>query len=191
MPDNYSGQSVRKPSVEVYDEVLSGKLMRFPSGFFSDNGIVDMTNTCIPIIKHLIEEILKWDDAQICQLLSREVFHNYKLSGMLSHYFNDSPYEAINAAYPDRFKPWEMQCLPRNYWNEKTSTEAVKWLIEEKLGWNEEQVCKNISVAVFKQYNLGGLLRTSFKDSSYDAIVATYPEKYFRTEYNLCLKNKN
>lgn len=95
-------------SIEIYELVLSGKLKRFPKDFFSCQGIVNIENVCIPIIQYLIEEKLKWNNRDICNKLTRKIFRKYKLGGMLTHIFNDSPYAAINTAYPDRFKEWEL-----------------------------------------------------------------------------------
>ena len=39
--------------------------------------------------------------------------------------------------YPNKFKPWELKSAPNNYWNNETTLEAIKWMIEEKLKWND------------------------------------------------------
>ncbi len=95
-------------SIEIYELVLSGKIKRFPKGFFSCQGIVNIENVCIPIIQYLIEKKLNWNNEDISTKLTRKTFREYKLGGMLTHIFNDSPYMAINVAYPGRFKSWEI-----------------------------------------------------------------------------------
>ena len=52
----------------------------------------------------LIEELLKWSKQGIENNLTKKVFKRNGLGGMLSVVFNDSPYAAIDNAYPGKFK---------------------------------------------------------------------------------------
>jgi hypothetical protein len=55
-------------------------------------------------------------------------------NGMLQSCFNSSPFEAINAAYPNKFKPWELPKVPICFWNSKENCiAALKWVTKEKL----------------------------------------------------------
>lgn len=148
--------------VEIYELVLNGNIQRFPANFFSSNGIIDKANTCIPIIKYLFEEKLKWNKDEICKYLTRKTFREYALGGMLTHYFNDSPYEILNLAYPNKFQPWELKGCKRNYWNNENAIKAVKWLIEEKLHLSREEVCKNICTQTFRENGLGRYVKNMF-----------------------------
>lgn len=95
-------------AIDIYKQVLQNKLQRFPREFFSSQGSINMTNVCIPVIKYMIEEKLEFKDGEIKGKITREIFRKYKLGGMLSHIFNDSPYAAINVAYPNKYKEWEI-----------------------------------------------------------------------------------
>lgn len=95
--------------IEIYEDVLSGRLQRFPKDFFSYEGKICMENICTPIIKYLIEDKLNWSEEDIKNNLERKTFRENKLGGMLTHIFNDSPYLAINTAYPNKYKPWELK----------------------------------------------------------------------------------
>lgn len=174
---SFGTEDKKTEAIKVYEEVLSKRLYRFPAGFFSSYGIVDYTNVCIPIIKHLIEEILKWDHEEVCKNITRKTFHDYALAGMLSHYFNDSPYAALEIAYPGEYKPWELDACPRNFWNEENAVLAVRWLYDEKLKWDIEQICSMTTVRLFKENGLDGMLRTCFKDSPTLAILYSYPDE--------------
>ncbi len=174
---SFSTEDKKPESIKVYEDVLSGKIYRFPAGFFSSYGIIDYTNVCIPIIKYLIDEILKWNHEEVCKNITRKTFHDYALGGMLSHYFNDSPYAALDVAYPGEYKPWELAACPRNFWNKDNAILAVRWLYDKKLKWSLEQICSMTNVRLFKENGLDGMLRICFKDSPTLAILNAYPDE--------------
>lgn len=109
MPDRAWIEIQQMNPIEIYEEVLNGRMTRFPKDFFSYEGKYCKRNICVPIIKYLIEEKLNWDKTEIKNNLTRKVFREYKLGGMLTHIFNDSPYLAINTTYPNQYHPWEMK----------------------------------------------------------------------------------
>ncbi len=80
---------------------------------------------------------------------------------MIQRCFNSSPFEALNAAYPNKFKEWELPNVPRNFWNsEKNCITATKWLIEEKLKFDIKTAKEKLSKRHFKNNNLSGLYAT-------------------------------
>ena len=107
---------------------------------------------------------------------------------MLQFCFNGSPYQALNTTYPNKFKEWEFKNVPINFWNKEKGIEATKWLIEEKLKLTDEELKEQLSVNLFKDNNLGGMLRSCFNDSPYRAINSTYPNRFkpedFKYSYN-------
>jgi hypothetical protein len=90
-------------------------------------------------VKWLIEERLKWSDEEIKSKLSQETFKENGLNGVL-RYFNSSPYQAMEAAYPGRFKKWEFTQMGMWEGEEglKLAKEATRWLIEKKLKWSDD-----------------------------------------------------
>lgn len=188
--DNSLCTEEKPEAVKIYEDVLLGKIHRFPSNFFSSSGVIDYTNTCIPIIKYLIEERLKWTRDDVCKYLTRKTFHQNALGGMLSHYFDDSPYEALDTAYPGVFKPWELKGCMRNYWNEQTGILATRWLFDIKLDWDISKICSNLSVQLFRENGLSGMLRTCFNDSPTEAIKKSYPEEFTVDENHELIRPK-
>ena len=89
--------------------------------------------------------------------------------------FKDSPYLALEAAYPGRFKPWELSYVPMNYWTKETAGEAVRWLFEDKLKWSYDERINNVSVDLFKKHGLGSVLNRLFKNSPYSFMKNAYP----------------
>ena len=160
--------------VEIYKLRLNGSIEKFPRGIFFSAPFVN-TEVGVILTKYLIEEILKWSDEDIRNKLNIEIFIKYKLKGMLISLFEGSPYQAIEETYPGKFKPWELRVVPHDYWNEETAKEATRWLIQEKLNWSFEDVCKNLTADIFKKYRLNGMLTKIFDGSPYKALEVTYP----------------
>ena len=65
---------------------------------------------------------------------------------MLLLCFNNSPYDALNSVYPNKFKLWELKKINKGIWNKEMGKEAVKWLIEEKLKFSDEEIRNQLSV---------------------------------------------
>ena len=63
----------------------------------------------------LIEEKLKWSDEDIRKKLSKKIFKENSLGGMLSNLFKNSPYLAIENAYPGKFKQWELSGVSKSF----------------------------------------------------------------------------
>jgi hypothetical protein len=104
------------------------------------------------------------------------------LWGMLSVLFVQSPYKAINLAYPNRFKSWEFKRVPMNYWTVETGIVAIRWLIEEKLKWSEDDIKRNLSCNVFIENGIGGMFSVVFKSIVFDAINSAYPGRFMPWE---------
>jgi predicted transposase YbfD/YdcC len=168
-------------AVEVYELVLSRKLKLFPPNFWSSE--LGLKNAA-EITRYLIEDRFKWSEDDIRKKLTQQFFYDNKLCGMLRQLFNSSPYKAINYAYPNTFKPWDFKMAPWSYWNKENCIDAIKWLIEEKLKWDEESIKKNLTQKTFTENNLYGMLVRMFNYSPYEAINTAYPGKFKCWEFN-------
>ena len=137
----------------------------------------------------LIEEKLKWSDEDVRKKLSVNIFRKNSLIWMLTILFNGSPYGAIENAYPGKFKQWELPSVPKNFWNMETAKEATIWLIEEKLKWSDDDIKQNLSLKIFKENPLVGMLNVLFNGSPYLAIENAYPGKFKPWEFTQVPKN--
>lgn len=165
----------KSTAIEIYKMILKGDLKKFPAGFWQRP---EANKNAMEVTKYLLEEILKWSSSDIKNKISANVFVEYRLNGMIQQVYKQSPFEAINAIYPNRYKPWELGKVPTKYWTLDIGIKATKWLIEEKLKWQENDIKEKISHKVFFENGLGGMLRQLFNSSPYDAINATYPNKF-------------
>ena len=126
--------------------------------------------------KWLIEDKLKWSKSEVKEKITHQVFIDNNLLGMLKRVYNCSIWEAINDSYPNQFMPWEIGVHVANeYWTKERGIAATKWLIEEKLKWDKNKICENLTKEVFIKNNLYGMLQRCFESSPYRAINETYP----------------
>lgn len=154
------------------------ELLSIPNSYWKEEP------TVIEAIKWLVEEKLKWDDIDMMRKLNIEVFNDNRLMRMLKYVYNYSPYEAINSAYPNKFKPWQFDKIwqfkknPRNYWSVDTGIEAIRWLIDEKLRWNEETILNSLNKKFLRKNKLGDMVNIIFNGSELEAINSAYPNKF-------------
>ena len=159
-----------------------------PHNFWTKEKIIEAT-------KWLVEEKLKLSDEGLKEKLSRKIFTDNGLGGMLYNCFNDSPYQAINLVYPNKFKEWEFNSVPKNFWTKEKGAEATRWLIEEKLKLSDVDLKEKLSSKLFEDNGLGSMLNTCFNSSPYQAINETYPNKFkpedFKYFYNCSKETKS
>lgn len=140
-------------------------------------------------IRYLIENILGWDEEQIKKHLNQEIFSNNNLGGLIaSRHYKGSPYKALEEAYPNKYLPWELSCVPIGFWESKDNRiSATKWLFETNLNWSIEDIKSNISQQIFKDYGLLGLL-SKYEGRLYKVISEAYPQIH---EWELPFVNKS
>lgn len=130
----------------------------------------------IAATRWLIEEKLKWSEKEIIEKLNQQVFSQNNLIGMLKRAFSCNLFEAIEATYPGKFKKWQIgDHVKNNHWNKDEGIIAVKWLIEDKLKWNDQDIKKNYSKQIYKDNNLYGMIQSCFNASPFEAINSAYP----------------
>jgi hypothetical protein len=131
-------------------------------------------------LKWLFEEKLKWTNKEFKDLYGFKTFDENGLGGLLFK-FNDSPFQALNFLYPNRFKPWELKNVPINYWNKQTITEACIWLFEEKLKWDLNDIRNNLTEKVFVDNGLTSIVKMC-NDSPYQLVNMVYPNIFKKEE---------
>ncbi|MDF2880157.1 MAG: hypothetical protein K0R54_714 [Clostridiaceae bacterium] len=163
------------PITEFFKEIKYLKLHRISKSFWIKKKSKEHS---VKIIKALYEDILNWSDEEIINNTKFSLFNKYGLEEMIKYVYNNSLYEAINTAYPGRFKIWEVSVVPKNYWILENGIEATKWLMEEKLNWFNSNEKIKPTVSIFVKYKLGGMLQLLFDSSPYQAINTAYPKMF-------------
>lgn len=122
-----------------YQYVLNEKRMRFPVKVWEDKC------NAISVTKYLIEDVLKWNDEEIKSNLTVDVFHKYKLKGMLSRVYNNSVFDAINTAYPDKFIPTNFTLNIKKSWDDENECiDALRNYMDE-LNWTDEEIKRKLT----------------------------------------------
>ncbi len=128
-------------------------------------------------------DIKKISDAR---KINAALIENYGGSKMLQK--SDGLHSVIIQASGNMYKEW--QFIKINTWTDEKVIEAVKWLIEEKLKWNSEDVCDNLTADTFYDNDLGGLLSKTCSNSPIKALEKTYPGKYKKEDLKRGEKKK-
>ena len=84
-------------------------------------------------------------------------------------------YPLICLATGNSVMEWELDKV--NVWTEEKAIRAIKWLIEEKLKWDDEQIYNHLTTKVFEENSLDGLIDL-FSNSPIKAINAAYPGRF-------------
>lgn len=158
------------------NQIQPWELNKVASAYWKEN------NNKIKAIKWLIEVKMNWDIENVKKNLSRKVFLENGLGGLLVMH-NNSPYELFNLAYPHILHPWELQQVGPSFWgNDGNKRKALKWLFEEKLGWSVDKINhtppKEIRRAILENH-LSGLASNHFQDGAYAIVKFLYPEEEF------------
>lgn len=154
--------------IEIFNYVFNGTLSKYPKGFWCPpDGIIYATN----ILKYLLEVILNWKHDDIIEKYDAKIFGKYKLNGMLSCVFNSSPFNAIDAVYPNVFKRWQFS-LPKGYWkDDENVVNAIRDIYENTLGIkdiNEIYTIKNHR-DIFLKYGLYNIPKV--RNKTYHEII--------------------
>lgn len=149
---------------EIYQKILDGKIKRFPLNYWRQSGV---EFEAAIITRYFIEQILKWDEEEIKEKTNEMVFRKHKLSGMLEYVFDRSPFQAIDNAYPNKFKAFELNCVPRGYWSDLDNIEEALQYLLEKSGKNKYEELTNKD---FLKFHLGGLLDYIARYNLHDTI---------------------
>jgi len=151
------------------------ELKSVPKGFWCMESAIKAT-------KWLIEIKLGWSKEDVCSSLSTYTFRLHRLMGMLSVCFEDSPYKALEASYPGKYKPWELHSVSKSYWNEDSAKEAIRWIISEEFNWSRDRIRDNFNIKFLKEKGLAGMLCTCFENSPYKALEAVFPNEFLPWE---------
>lgn len=157
---------------DIYDEILDGKRKKFPDGTWQDK-----TNAKRVVI-HLIENRLSWSEDDVKYKFSGEFLIKNKLKGMLTRLFQGHAYDALNYAYPNKFKEWELKASQVGYWREELIDKALKWLFEERLKWSREEICNYFNTNTIANNSLLGLLNKRFNGNPFELLNYYQPDQF-------------
>lgn len=166
-------------AVKIYKDVLNGKLQKFPRHFWKEEG----KETCVVIIRYLFEEVLGWTKEEALQKATVPLLQKYKLSGLLKYMYQNSLYSIMQDVYGEDILPWQLGSVPKGFWRDRDNCiRAVKWLVEEKLAWSDEEIRKQYNKTIFQDHNFTGLLKHGINGDTWSILNDAYPGKFKRYE---------
>ena len=162
--------------IEIFHLVLDGVLPKYPNGIWSPPFGIDYATN---ILKYVIEDILKWNEDDILEKYDIYLFRKYKLNGMIAQVFNSSPFEALDAVYPNKFKRWQFY-RARGCWKNGSDDDiikAVKEIYEEEFGIKNVDDLYKIKNHrdIIMNYGLNGIIHAR-KISYHELLKMVYPE---------------
>ncbi len=116
--------------------------------------------------------------------LTVEVIMKYGGGKAMKH--AGSLFDLLNTVACDKYKRWEI--TKNSPWREEEIVPAIKWLVEEKMGYTPEQAC-GLTRKDFADNNLDGLLQRAGNRSVLRALELAYPGVYCRAgTYGIALR---
>jgi len=142
-------------------------------------------------IRHMIEYHEGWAiDSDLPAKVTQAWFIKVHLSGLLSHYFNSSPYKALEFAYPEHaydfqhptrahmFHSWDTRM---GTWSPETARHAVRHQIEHHEHWEiNSELASRVTLAWLQESHLEGV--RVFLGSVYSALANAYPGHAYDSE---------
>lgn len=148
-------------------EIMPWEMKKSPAGMWKDE---NMRNSFVKYVAK--KENIDLTNVEDLKRFSAIMIQKYSSSKPLV--YAGGLFELIKPVIPDNIKEWQIFKVPK--WDKEKAITAVKWLIEDKLKWNHEQIYNNLSASVFYKYDLGGLLSKFCNNSPLKAISLAYPE---------------
>lgn len=162
-------------NVKVYQKVLNGELDKFPRNFWKEE-----YKSAPAIVRYLIEEVLEWDEEDVKKKFNTAILEKHKLSGLLKYVYQKNLFNIINDAYPEKYLPWEMSQVPKNYWrNEENCIKATRWAVFEVKKWNRKDIARKFNKNLFYDCKLTGLLKWGWNGNTMEALFKSFPEYNF------------
>lgn len=146
-------------AIKIFELIQQNKLRRFPNKYWD---LESSEKESALLVKYLINaQLHKSNEDLTAKFLKRFLkptfFKKHKLDFMFEKVYDNNIFLLVNTVYPDKFKIWEINNCYGDYWTEKRKIEAVKWLIEEKMKLDMEDVKNSLNISTFTSNGLNGI----------------------------------
>lgn len=163
--------------VEIYRDVLSGRLRQFPPGMWTGP---DALSAAAVVTRYMVEVLCRVAPQDAPQRISSADFKRWCLQGAFITLFRSSPAAALANAYPDAFHPWQL--ARPGFWhgseNRTLGPVATRWLVEEVLAAPVDEAPAYVQAEHFDRHGLGGMLDAIYKNSPAAALEDAYPGRF-------------
>lgn len=140
--------------VEVYDYLVSGKILKFPNGFVTPDNMRE-------IIREVILMRQKLTRNEICNNISVKYLRKYNLGGAVK-VFHTNIFELVNYCFDEMdIKPWELNKLENGFWqNNQNRKEFLLWIAKkEKIDLKSIDDLKKINAKLIRKYGGSRILK--------------------------------
>lgn len=143
-----------------------------PNSFWHD------PENCAKACRWICEKEGIADDRQVfCQSFSANMLRKYGIAKAMIR--SGGLYGLAALTFPKwKLKPWHLRKIGQI--TPEMVTDAVTWMVDEKLMWTHTEVCENISAKVFYDHGLGSILSKGCGHSPLKALQIAYPGQYER-----------
>lgn len=122
----------------------------------------------IEAVRYVIEEKYNIPYQEIPLKINHHFFKQNGLAGVFD-IFKQSPYQVIQAIYPNQFQPWEFSTVPMYFWKNKENVMcAMEWFLFQKIGFSSyQEALQRLSPKHFTIYRMTGLYQMAFDQRLY------------------------
>ncbi len=149
--------------------------------FLVRNSFAEKTVPSKRAVIFFLVKMLGLSESEIPKSIRYETFLKFGISRWLWIFFNNSPFRALNLAYPGKFLPYEMSRIPKKQWDglrgRKRAEKALK-LALEKTGYAPEYFPRLLSYHFFVEFGLVTPLKNIFGYDRFSYLDATFPSRY-------------
>lgn len=159
MPINFKIDYSKLEDIEIYELLLQGQILCFPSGFWISRSQEEAKEIAIKLLRFLFEEKLKLNKEEIKTIVSKKFLTKYRLH-TASKLFGRSAIKYVMGCYPLEYESWQFKNdkVPQSYWtNEENRVNALKYLFKVELKWSIEDVKEELCWSVLEDNGLGTL----------------------------------
>ncbi|HHP1116800.1 TPA: DUF4046 domain-containing protein [Bacillus thuringiensis] len=173
----YNG-NLNQPLHDAYpDRFKEWQLRVAPIGYWT-------AENSLEALKWTIEVKEKLSDQELMRVYDKSWLRHHKLGTPLKVFWNESPFQMLNALYPSKFKAWQMRKTPRGFWTKETALELLKWTIEVKEKLTDEQLKQVYEIKWLRKHNLSTPLKEIWHTQPFSMLDELYPGKFKPWELN-------
>ena len=126
------------------------ELIQVSSTFWKD------TENVKEAVRWLVKTKLNNNRQRILKEFNSEFVCKNGFSAVLTRY---GIYGMLNIAYPNEFKPWELACVGRNYWNSTNNIKsALKEFVDKEFNGDKVKASKELTVQLLKDNRLNTIV---------------------------------
>lgn len=173
MLEHVYNDDVYKVVSELYPKKYVSWRFPVPKGYWTEETTVKALREVVEINNLSRDELIKQYGTDFLKKIG--------LGSPVKNVYNYNIYALLEQAFPNQFEVWELRKVSHNFWTRENAKIATKWLME-RLDWSKEKIKYNLTKNVFKEYGLGGMLKSVYNNSVFAAISDAYPGEFERFE---------